>query len=408
MGLMQWFSYNQFFSENARIGVLLEGLMLSFNGSRVLKSSRTQISRIPSASCPSDAKTLVAATWDWVIQGLDVHICLPYRLKLRAIDDSVEEMLRALKLVSAARTSLIFPTKKDTSKPKKPGSMKFGCLKFGIRKLTADIEEEPLQGWLDEHYRLMKNEASELAVRACNNLAPSEGSGACREGFQSGFKPTTSRTSLLSITARDLDVTLTRIDGGDDGMIEVIKTLDPVCLESDIPFSRLYESNVLLHAGSLVVQLRDYASPLLCGTSVGNSSSATSGNSPSVAVGNSSSAVVAKNRDTNDSEEDGTCHFMVNVIEPQFNLHSEDANGRFLLAAGSGLVLARSFHSVLQVGSEMLKRALGTGNVNIPECEPEMTWKLMEFSVMLEYVQAHVAPTDVDPGCWIAVASKDT
>ncbi|XP_050158552.1 protein SABRE-like isoform X12 [Malus sylvestris] len=316
------------FSENARIGVLLEGLMLSFNGSRVLKSSRMQISRVPSASCPSDAKTPVATTWDWVIQGLDVHICLPYRLELRAIDDSVEEMLRALKLVSAARTSLIFPTKKDTSKPKKPGSMKVGCLKFGIRKLTADIEEEPLQGWLDEHYQLMKNEASELAVRlkfldefvskanqipkttetvdstqgrktffngveidvqdpsavnemkgeiykqsfksyyrACKNLAPSEGSGACREGFQSGFKPSTSRTSLLSITARDLDVTLTRIDGGDDGMIEVIKTLDPVCCENDIPFSRLYGSNILLHAGSLVVQLRDYASPLLCGTS---------------------------------------------------------------------------------------------------------------------------------------------
>ncbi|KAB2616979.1 hypothetical protein D8674_012848 [Pyrus ussuriensis x Pyrus communis] len=316
------------FSENALIGVLLEGLMLSFNGSRVLKSSRMQISRIPSASSPSDAKTPVATTWDWVIQGLDVHICLPYRLQLRAIDDSIEEMLRALKLVSAARTSLIFPTKKDTSKPKKPSSMKFGCLKFGIRKLTADIEEEPLQGWLDEHYRLMKNEASELAVRlkfldefvskanqipkttervdstqgrktcfngveidvqdpsavsemqgeiykqsfksyyrACKNLAPSEGSGACREGFQSGFKPSTSRTSLLSITARDLDVTLTRIDGGDDGMIEVIKTLDPVCRENDIPFSRLYGSNILLHAGSLVVQLRDYASPLLCGTS---------------------------------------------------------------------------------------------------------------------------------------------
>lgn len=28
----------------------------------------------------------------------------------------------------------------------------------------------------------------------------------------------------------------------------------------------------------------------------------------------------------NDSEEEGTRHFMVNVIEPQFNLHSEDAN----------------------------------------------------------------------------------
>lgn len=27
-----------------------------------------------------------------------------------------------------------------------------------------------------------------------------------------------------------------------------------------------------------------------------------------------------------DSEEEGTRHFMVNVIEPQFNLHSEDAS----------------------------------------------------------------------------------
>lgn len=72
--------------------------------------------------------------------------------------------------------------------------------------------------------------------------------------------------------------------------------------------------------------------------------------------------------------------------------------GRFLLAAVSGRVLARSFHSVLQVGFEMIEQALGSGNVHIPECQPEMTWKRMEFSVMLEQVQAHVAPTDVDPG----------
>ncbi|KAK9930185.1 hypothetical protein M0R45_027234 [Rubus argutus] len=153
------------FSENARIGVLLEGFLLCFNGCRILKSSRMQISRIPSTSCVSDAKVPLATTWDWVIQGLDVHICLPYRLELRAIDDSVEEMLRALKLVAAAKTSVIFPVKKDVSKAKKPSSIKFGCLKFFIRRLTADIEEEPLQGWLDEHYQLMKNEASELAVR---------------------------------------------------------------------------------------------------------------------------------------------------------------------------------------------------------------------------------------------------
>ena len=72
--------------------------------------------------------------------------------------------------------------------------------------------------------------------------------------------------------------------------------------------------------------------------------------------------------------------------------------GRFLLAAATGRVLARSFHSVLQVGHDMIEQALGTGNVQISECEPQMTWKRMELSVMLEHVQAHVAPTDVDPG----------
>ncbi|KAJ7965889.1 Golgi-body localization protein domain isoform 1 [Quillaja saponaria] len=313
------------FSENARIGVLLEGLILSFNGSRIFKSSRMQISRIPSVSRTSDAIQPVATTWDWVIQGLDIHICMPYRLQLRAIDDCVEDMLRALKLITAAKTDLIFPTKKDISKLKKPSSMRFGCIKFCIRKLTADIEEEPIQGWLDEHYQLMKKEARELAVRlsllddsiskvkqcpkaaeinntqerlnycngevdvqdstvnhslreeiykqsfrsyyhACQNLVLSEGSGACREDFQSGFKPSTARTSLLSISATDLDVSLTRIDGGNDGMVDVLKKLDPVCLESNIPFSRLYGRNILLNTASLVVQLRNYTFPLFSGS----------------------------------------------------------------------------------------------------------------------------------------------
>lgn len=314
------------FSENARIGVLLEGLMLSFNGSRVFRSSRMQISRIPSASI--DAKVPVASSWDWVIQGLDVHICLPFRLQLRAIDDAIEDMLRGLKLITAAKTNLIFPMKKESPKAKKPSSVKFGSIKFCIRKLTADIEDEPLQGWLDEHYQLMKNEACELAVRlkfldefiskvnqcpktgetndstqekktyyngvevdvqdpssihkveeeiykqsfrsyyqTCQSLATSEGSGACREGFQAGFKPSTARASLLSISATDLDVSLTRIDGGDAGMIEVLKRLDPVCLEKNVPFSRLYGRNILLHTGSLAVQLRNYTFPLFSATS---------------------------------------------------------------------------------------------------------------------------------------------
>ncbi|KAG5064000.1 Protein SABRE [Glycine soja] len=320
------------FSENARIGVLLEGLMFYFNGARIIKSSRMQISRIPSksAASASDAKGPVATIWDWVIQGLDIHICLPFRLQLRAIDDALEDMLRALKLIVAAKTNMIFPVKKDSSKAKKPSSVKFGCVKLFVRKLTFDIEEEPIQGWLDEHYHLLKKEAGELAVRlnfldefiskakqdpkptddtnnspqekkvyfndvevdvnnpstiesmreeiykksfrsyyqACQNLVLSEGSGACiDDDFQAGFKPSTSRTSLLSISALDLDVSLTKIDGGDDGMIEVLRKLDPVCLECDIPFSRLYGSNILLNTGSLVAQIRDYTYPLFAGSS---------------------------------------------------------------------------------------------------------------------------------------------
>ncbi|KAK7385404.1 hypothetical protein VNO78_31121 [Psophocarpus tetragonolobus] len=320
------------FSENARIGVLLEGLLFNFNGARIIKSSRMQVSRIPSKSAASatDAKGPVATIWDWVIQGLDVYICLPFRLQLRAIDDALEDMLRALKLIVSAKTNLIFPVKKDSSKAKKPSSVKFGCLRLLLRKLTFDIEEEPLQGWLDEHFHLLKKEVGELAVRlnfldefvskakqdpkstddtnnsssekkfyfndaevdvndsstiesireeiykrsfqsyyqACQNIVWSEGSGSFKDDeLQSGFKFSTARTSLLAISASDLDATLTKIDGGDDGMIEVVRKLDPVSLELNIPFSRLYGSNILLNTGSLVAQIRDYTYPLFAGSS---------------------------------------------------------------------------------------------------------------------------------------------
>jgi hypothetical protein len=72
--------------------------------------------------------------------------------------------------------------------------------------------------------------------------------------------------------------------------------------------------------------------------------------------------------------------------------------GRFLLAAASGRVLARSFHSVVHLGKEILEQALGTSSAHILELQPEMTWNKSEVSVMLKDVQAHVAPTDVDPG----------
>ncbi|KAI3491193.1 hypothetical protein L1887_44439 [Cichorium endivia] len=315
-GVEAMIQVHSIFSENARIGILLEGLMLSFNSARVFKSGRMQISRIPSPSALKDSD----GKWDWMIQAFDIHINMPYRLQLRALDDSIEEMLRALKLVTSAKTKAIFPLK-DSTKPKKPGSSssKIGRVKFYIRKLTADIEEEPLQGWLDEHYRLMKNEACELAVRlslldsvtastavgdtddlihdteeidvqdasgieklkeeiykqsfrsyyrACKGLVTTDGSGACcKDEFQSGFKLSTSRTSLFSITATELDLSLSAIEGGEAGMIDFVQKLDPVALEHKIPFSRLYGSNINLQTGSLVIQIRDYTYPLLAGTS---------------------------------------------------------------------------------------------------------------------------------------------
>jgi hypothetical protein len=63
--------------------------------------------------------------------------------------------------------------------------------------------------------------------------------------------------------------------------------------------------------------------------------------------------------------------------------------------------MVRSFHSIVQVGQEMFEKATGSSNGATGGTGPEMTWSRVELSVMLEHVQAHVAPTDVDPGAGI-------
>nr|CAD1828032.1 unnamed protein product [Ananas comosus var. bracteatus] len=55
-----------------------------------------------------------------------------------------------------------------------------------------------------------------------------------------------------------------------------------------------------------------------------------SSQSPSTKLNSSSFDVAVKHGHIDDSEE-GTLHFMVNVIQPQFNLHSEEANLGYLL-----------------------------------------------------------------------------
>lgn len=72
--------------------------------------------------------------------------------------------------------------------------------------------------------------------------------------------------------------------------------------------------------------------------------------------------------------------------------------GRLLLAARSGRILARSFHSIIVLGGEALGH-VGSGRTSTQSSgSPVIAWKRRELSVILEHVQAHIAPTDVDPG----------
>jgi hypothetical protein len=148
--------------------------------------------------------------------------------------------------------------------------------------------------------------------------------------------------------------------------------------------------------GSKLTQ--DATSSVHVGSPSGQHVEALGSTSPLHSKANLSYDIAGKHGLFDDSDKGGNLQFMVNVIKPQFNLHSEEANGRFLLAAASGRVLARSFHSVVHVGKEMLEQALGASSIQIPELQPEMTWQRADYSVLLEDVQAHVAPTDVDPG----------
>eukprot|EP01018_Ginkgo_biloba_P039836 Gb_21610 [translate_table: standard] len=323
------------FSEDAKIGILLEDLKLILNEATVLKSNRLQISRIPNysdsgteSSNSIDAERRYPIIWDCIVQGSNVHIIMPHRLQLRAIDDAIEDTFRGLKLVMAAKRQSICPLNKKSLKHSRNGFSTFGSVKFNIREITAEIEEDPIQGWLDEHYQLMKSEVCELSVRlrlldeivaegsnvsgvpdlrewltdkqinhqedaetdfsdrlavkrlqerlqqqafqsyykACQKIVNCEGSGACTKGLQSGFRPSVGRSFLLSVHASNLEVTLTKIEGGNAGMIEMIRKLDCVSREMEIPFSRLMGRNVSINTGSLVVQLRNYSFPMLAAT----------------------------------------------------------------------------------------------------------------------------------------------
>lgn len=330
------------FSEDLKVGILLEELKVALNGATVMKSKRLQIARLPCfiqnniettgvQEC-SKCGTEIASCWDYLIQGSGVCIILPYRLECRAIDDAIEDMWRGLKIAMIAqRITIAGPSSMEVNPKKKPSksSSSIGAVKFVFESITAEIEEEPLQGWLDEHHHLISKQRIELDVRerlldefileggkvsasqcsspdlmlpnackldsmlegkeidfsdpvvcqrlkdrlqqhafqayhrACKNLQPYEGSGSSRSAFQSGFRPSVNRGSLLSIQASNLEVTLLDIEGGRPGMVEQIRKLDCIPSETEIPYSRILGKRVKISTALLAIQLRNYTLPIL-------------------------------------------------------------------------------------------------------------------------------------------------
>lgn len=330
------------FSEDAQIGLLAEHTKLFLNNALLLSSDRLQISRIPYVpelanenACETDAVRNSSGVgdiqyWDCIIQASGTRILMPFRLPLRGIEDAYEDMWRALKLAMAAqklRVGAGVPVPVD-NKPKKRKSSEMRAIHLVMRDIVAEIEEEPIQGWFDEHHRLLSEQVCEFIVReqlldgkvaqersksghkhshsegeepeknnsalhklvetglsdpevvkqekdklynqtfeayrkACQKLVPEEGTGEANVGLQAGFKPSSTRRSLASISTSTLEVVLTKIEGGREGMIEIVRKLDCVEPDAQIPFSRVMGRKLLVHASNLAVRIRDYTFPLL-------------------------------------------------------------------------------------------------------------------------------------------------
>jgi hypothetical protein len=329
------------FSEDAQIGLLAEDTKLFLNKALLLSSDRLQISRIPYVPdlakeniCSNDVarNSGVVGThyWDCVIQANGIRIIMPFRLPLRGIEDAYEDMFRALKLAMAGQKLRIgagVPVPVD-NKPKKTKSSQMRAIQVVMRDVVAEIEEEPLQGWFDEHHRLLREQVCELIVReqlldekvsqersksghkhtqsegeepeknnsalhklvetgladpefikqerdklyiqtfeayrkACEKLVLEEGTGEANVGLQAGFKPSSRRRSLASVSVSTLEVVLTKVEGGREGMIEIVRKLDCVEPDAQIPFSRVMGRKLLVHTSNLVVRIRDYTLPLL-------------------------------------------------------------------------------------------------------------------------------------------------
>ncbi|XP_024390151.1 protein SABRE isoform X3 [Physcomitrium patens] len=328
------------FSEDAQIGVLAEQTKLFLNNALLLSSERLQVSRIPyvpelanKSACNDDTVRNSAGIlnyWDCIIQASGTRIVMPFRLPLRGIEDAYEDQLRALKLAMAAQKHRIgagMPAHVDT-KPKKVKSSQLRAVQLVMRDVVAEIEEEPIQGWFDEHHRLLREQVCELIVReqlfdakvseergkigqrhsqsegeeheknnsalhklvetglsdpefvkkekdrlyiqtfeayrkACEKLVVEKKTGEANVGLQAGFRMSSTRRSLVSLSVSTLEVILTNVEGGREGMIQIAHRLDCVEPVAQIPFSRVMGRKLGVNLTNLVVRIRDYTLPLL-------------------------------------------------------------------------------------------------------------------------------------------------
>eukprot|EP00850_Spirogloea_muscicola_P019602 SM000195S05249 [mRNA] locus=s195:34121:49736:+ [translate_table: standard] len=178
------------FSEDARVGLLLEGLQVSINRATLLSSKVLQISKLPATPsswsgsplppgypCTGEGQGFAGehaglehgmAVSDYILQTTGLRFVMPWRLELRAVEDSVEDMWRCLKIAMAAqRLARPLPAKKakDAVHILSRQPVRKGSWRIKLRDLSMEIEEEPIQGWLDQHNRLLKKEVQQLVVR---------------------------------------------------------------------------------------------------------------------------------------------------------------------------------------------------------------------------------------------------
>lgn len=171
------------FSEDASIGVLLEGLQAGLNDAVVCSSNSLQLSRHPSLADGGGEGEAGPAAWDVLVQGSGTRLRMPFRMALREAEDAGEDTARALKyIVLAMKQGQAWYRQVATpnaAKKKKKGKA-VGTVKLVLRDFQADIEDEPFQSWLDLHYRLLSKQVREALVRE-KLLAEKVGEAAAKE-----------------------------------------------------------------------------------------------------------------------------------------------------------------------------------------------------------------------------------